>query len=193
MQAKLFIDGVNYYQFAAIVEDEIITQDFSASGSQPVILASRRSFTPSESANRLEIGVNRNFIHPITLDCRPLSNDRLMITATCIQLHYQPIFQKLLSEIRRYWAIPEPVPPAPSSAPSPPSPKPPGDRPQREINLGTAQRVAEAKYRILVDKITVGTACELADVNVKTFRRWKDNEVVERILQEMLEHPPEEL
>lgn len=190
MQVQMFIDGVNYYQFAAIVEDDILTQDFTALDGHQVIMASRRSFTPSESANRLEIGVNRNFIHPITLDCRLVADKRLSVTATCIQLHYQPIFQKLLSEIRRYWAIPEPEPSSPPSPPpAPPAPSQPVE--EREISLSTAQRVAEAKYRVLADKLSISTACNLADVSRKTFRRWRDDDLVERLVQEMLEHPPE--
>ena len=78
LEDKLFIDGVNYYQFAAVVEEDILTQTFPALNGQPVALSSRRTFTPSETANRLEIGVGGDFIHPITLDCRPLSNDRLV-------------------------------------------------------------------------------------------------------------------
>jgi hypothetical protein len=185
MQVKLFIDGVNYYQFASIVEDEIITQDFSAVGGQPVTLASRRSFTPSESANRLEIGVNRSFIHPITLDCRPISDSRLLVTATCIQLHYQPVFQKLLGQIRRYWAIPEPEP---ASPPSPPESQPVEER---EISLSTAQRVAEAQYRVLTQKVGKTVACNLAGVSYKTYQRWENDDLVDQLLQEMFEHPPE--
>jgi hypothetical protein len=87
---KLFIEGVNYYQFAAVVEDEILTQAFPALDGRTVALSSRRTFTPSETANRLEIEGGGDFVHPITLDCRLLSNGRLMVTRPAATIPTNP-------------------------------------------------------------------------------------------------------
>jgi len=83
MAEKIFIDGVNFYQFAAVVEEEILNQDFPSADGNPIRMASRRTFNEAETAHRLEIGIGRSFIPPITLDCRGVSSDRLMVTPTC--------------------------------------------------------------------------------------------------------------
>jgi hypothetical protein len=205
---KLFIEGVNYYQFAAVVEDEILAQTFPASDGQPITLSSRRTFTPSETANRLEIGVGGDFFHPITLDCRPLSNDRLLVTPACNHDSYQPILEKLLHDIRLFWGIPQPAPASVQPAPPAPplvTPSPvsqpaciedqhsspqPARRVARSMNIGTAQAVAEAKYLMTARGITKTAACDCVGIDRRTYNRWCDHEAVANLVETMRDHPP---
>lgn len=196
MTDKLFINGVNFFQFAMVIEEEILRQTFSTANGDEVALSSRRAFGPS--GHRLEIGGIGAGYSPaphIALDCRSVSDKRLMVAATCNDDNYRPALAKILADIRLYWDIPQSA--APHPQPTPTS-KPrtvetsKEDKPsKRSINLPTAMRVAEAKYRMLVLKLTKTTACDQANVSHHTYNRWKDDETVERLLQEMIKNPPD--
>jgi hypothetical protein len=186
---KLFIEGANYYQFAAVVEDEILTQAFPALDGQPVALSSRRTFNPSETANRLEIGIDGDFIHPITLDCRPLSNDRLMVTPACRQDSYQPVLDELLRYIRLFWGIPQPEP-EPTQTEDLSSPAQPSRKVERSMNVGTAQAVAKAKLLISTRGLTKTAACGLVGIDRRTYNRWCDHEAVSHLVENGHDHPP---
>lgn len=185
MQTKVFIPGVTYYQFALIVEEEILLQDTFSLDGERVRLTTRRTFTPNETANRLEVGVGGDFVQPITLDCMPLSTQRLLVTATCTNDYYRPAYDRLLDQIRFYWGLEVPEGPGERevAGKAPAAPRP--------INLSTAQRVAEAKYRILACGLTKTAACDLANVHRHTYNRWENNPTVDRLLEEMRHHPPE--
>lgn len=194
MTDKLFINGVNFFQFAMVVEEEILGQTFPTADGGEIALSSRRAFGPS--GHRLEIGGAGYSPAPhIALDCRSVSDKRLMVTAACNDDNYRPALAKILADIRLYWDIPQPAAPAPQPTPTP-KPRPAetskGDAPAgRSINLSTATRVAEAKYRMLVLKLTKTTACDQANVSHHTYNRWEDDETVEKLLQEMIKNPPD--
>jgi hypothetical protein len=185
VQAKVFIPGVTYYQFALIVEEEILLQDTFSLDGERVRLSTRRTFTPAETAHRLEVGVGGDFVQPITLDCRALSNDRLLVTATCTNDTYRPAYDRLLDQIRFYWGLEAREGPGEREVAekAPATPRP--------INLSTAQRVAEAKYSILAHGLTKTAACDLANVHRHTYNRWENDPTVDRLLEEMRDHPPE--
>jgi hypothetical protein len=201
MAEKIFIDGVNFYQFAAVVEEEILNQDFPSADEKSIRLASRRTLNETETAHRLEIGIGRSFIPPITLDCRSISSDRLMVTPACNTDYYRPAFEKLLGDIRLYWGIPQPTPPAAQPAPLPPepaqtedlsSPPQPTRRVDRSMNVGTAEAVAEAKQLIASKGLTKTAACELVGIDRRTYNRWCDHEAVDSLLEDMQDHPPDQ-
>jgi hypothetical protein len=182
LEDKLFIEGVNYYQFAAVVEDEILTQTFPALTGQPVTLSSRRTFTPSETANRLEIGVDGDFIHPITLDCNYDA--------------YRPVFEKLLDYVQLFWGITQPAPvqsppPEPARTEEPDASSQPAKKVDRSMNLGTARAVAEAKLHMTERGLTKTAACELAGIDPRTYNRWCDHEAVDNMVETMRDRPPD--
>jgi hypothetical protein len=188
MTDKLFINGVSFFQFAMVVEEEILRQAFPTADGGEVALSSRRAFGPS--GHRLEIsGTNAGYSPAprIALDCRSISDKRLMVAATCNDDNYQPALAKILADIRLYWDIPQPAAPNPEPTPAPKENKPS----KRSISLPTAMRVAEAKYRMLVLKLTKTTACDQANVSHHTYNRWEDDETVEKLLQEMIKDPPD--
>jgi len=196
---KIFIDGVNFYQFAAVVEEEILNQDFPSADGNPIRMASRRTFNEAETAHRLEIGIGRSFIPPITLDCRGVSSDRLMVTPTCNTDYYRPAFEKLLDDIRLYWGIPQPdlsaaqpatPPPEPAQTEDPSSSPQPTRRVDRSMNLGTAQAVAEAKRLMTAKGLTKTAACELVGIDRRTYNRWCNHEAVNSLVEDMQDHRP---
>jgi hypothetical protein len=204
MEQKIFLDDVDFYQFAAVVEDEILNQRFPMPDGDKVNLELRRTLT--ETSHRLEIGIARSFVAPIVLDCRQISTTRLLVTARCQNDRYLPAFQKLVEEIHRYWVSPQqPSTPvaatgapaaqlAPALATRPVAQPPPepakGSSPQPEpqrMNLGTARRVAEAKMFILTRGIGKIAACDLAGVALKTFNRWCDHPEVDELVEQLKE------
>ena len=52
----------------------------------------------------------------------------------------------------------------------------------RGMNVGTAARVAKAVVLIEDEDRSKGVACDLADVNLKTFNRWQDDPEVKRAI-----------
>jgi hypothetical protein len=194
MTDKLFINDVNFFQFAIVVEEEILRQTFSTADGGEVALSSRRAFGPS--GHRLEIsGAGYRPAPHIALDCRSVSNKRLMVDATCNDDNYRPALVKILADIRLYWDIPQPAAPhplpMPASKPRTAETSKQDKSSKRSISLPTAMRVAEAKYRMLVLKLTKTTACDQANVSHHTYNRWKDDETVEKLLQEMIKDPPD--
>lgn len=116
-QERLFLDNVDFYQFAAVVEDHILAQNFSTASGNKVSFQSRRNSDETYSFLRLEIGANGNFWQRITLDCREVSRTpRLLVIAKCWDNSLLPAFEKILAEIKLVWITtsssfsPEPTP-----------------------------------------------------------------------------------
>ena len=117
VEERLFLDNINFYQFAAVVEDHILNQHFLTTDGSKISFSSRRRFDETQISERLELGANGNFFQRITLDCRVISSTpRLMVIAKCWEDSLLPAYQKILADIKLFW---KPSSSSPASEPTP--------------------------------------------------------------------------
>jgi len=102
----LHLGRVDYREFAASVENLVRNKTFFTPSGEPIVLSVYRSFTPSHTANRLEIGINHDFTDAMTLDCRFDSEDRMTVTPTC-NGDQQTILEQILCGIRTIYGLPQ--------------------------------------------------------------------------------------
>jgi hypothetical protein len=155
--------NTTFFQLANWLERRVTARD-------PATTITRRT---GERGHILDIRIAGRGLPDISFEAIPVSADRVAVVATCHSERHAGVFEELLAEIARFWPEARPVDRAGSQ------------NGERGMNLGTPERVARALLLREKRDVGVATACQLAGVDYRTFRRWMDDPVVRGKLDEL--------
>jgi hypothetical protein len=170
MQYNFALIDVSFYRFANLLEYYIETQ--------PLPVKYRRRM--KDRSHTVELTLEDDIAPAIIFEAINLADQHIAIEATCRVPDAAEMFCQIMDKLRSYWPDRVPQVAPPTAAPRPPTTPPgrPVELTERDINLATATRIAEAMLHIERDKVSKSVACDLAGVARKTFNKWQTHPVV---------------